>query len=216
MSDVIDLNYRPATYFRPQKLRHYLRSKVKGAALRREQRALLETESEDDLVKFLADLARVPADLGAVHPMFMGGNYLPDTGEGEVEIGRISIKSVLYDVTCVYARMEAGLIHYRVVDEYDGDTLQGVTEKVSDKPMTLGEFADFFLGAWPLIDVLEMNLENGWTDAWRLEPCLKWCLDFFTAESAFYPDFGLLCRERVIEHFTSAEKYLWDEDEEED
>lgn len=175
------LNYRPATYFRPQKLRHSLRSKVKGAALRREQMAMLEMQSDDNLVKFLADLAQVPADPGAVHPMFMGGNHLPDTGEGEVEIGRISIQSVLYDVTCVYARMEAGRIHYRVVDEYDGDTLQGVTEMVSDKPLTLGEFADFFLGAWPLIDILEMNLENGWTDAWRLEPCLQWCLDFFTA-----------------------------------
>ena len=30
MSDDIDLDYRPDTYFRPQKLERYLLSKVKG------------------------------------------------------------------------------------------------------------------------------------------------------------------------------------------
>ena len=82
----------------------------------------------------------------------MGGNYLPDTEDGEVEIARIRIKSTTFDVTSVYARAEGGAIHYRVVDEYDGDTLQGETEARTDKPMTLGEFTDFFLEAWPLMD----------------------------------------------------------------
>jgi hypothetical protein len=44
--------------------------------------------------------------------------------------------------------------------------LAGPSEMTSDKPLTLGEMADFFLGAWSLIEVLEMNFEGD------LEPAL--------------------------------------------
>ena len=43
-----------------------------------------------------------------MHPMFMGGNYLPDAEEGEVEIARIEISSTTRDVTCVFAKPESG------------------------------------------------------------------------------------------------------------
>ena len=194
MSSGIDLDYRPDTYFRPQKLEWYLLSKVKGAVLRKNLQALFDAGRHDELRSLLTAEGISVADrkvLEAVHPMFMGGNYLPDTEDGEVEIARISIKSTTYDVTCVYARPDDGAIHYRVVDEYGGDTLQGKTEVRTDKPMTLGEFTDFFLGAWPLIDVLVMNFDDD----------LEGSLDFFSAQSEFYPDFDRLCRQRVIEHF---------------
>jgi hypothetical protein len=58
--------------------------------------------------------------LGSIHPMFMGGNYLPETNTDEVEIARIELNSVTYDVTCVFARFQNGTIYYRVVDEYEG------------------------------------------------------------------------------------------------
>ena len=129
--------------------------------------------------------------LESVHPMFMGGNYLPDTEDGEVEIARISIRSTTFDVTSVYAKPVDGAIHYRVVDEYGGETLQGPSSEVTSEPMTLGEFADFFLTAWPLIEVLEANYENDVESA----------LGFFTAESDFYPELDRLCRQRVRGHF---------------
>ena len=94
-------------------------------------------------------------------------------------------------MTCVFARAEKGLIHYRVVDEYDGDTLSGPNEMTSDKPLTLGELTDFFLNAWSLVDVLEMNFEDDVESA----------LGFFIARSEFYPDLDTLCRLRVIEAF---------------
>ena len=53
-------------------------------------------------------------------------------------------------MTSVYARSEGGAIHYRVVDEYGGDTLQGPAEAKTVAPMTLGEFADFY----PQFDLL--------------------------------------------------------------
>jgi len=202
VNDDIDLNQRPDTYFRPQKLERYLLSKVKGAVLRRRLQGLFDEGRHAEVRSLLTSEGISAADrkaLESLHPMYMGGNYLPDTEEGEVEIGRICIRSTTYDVTCVYARPVEGGIHYRVVDEYDGETLEEPTEIRTELPMTLGEFVDFFLAAWPLFDVLEMNFE-GDVDA---------SLDFFTAESEFYPEFDRLCREKVVEYFPEPE----DEDE---
>ncbi|MBK6008749.1 hypothetical protein JJB11_21840 [Ramlibacter ginsenosidimutans] len=132
--------------------------------------------------------------LESFHPMYTGGNYLPRTEQAEVEIGRIRIASTTSDVTCVYARAHESLIHYRVVDEYGGKTRQRASETRTNQPMTLGVFAEFFLRAWSLVDVLEMNFEGDCASA----------LDFFSAEN-FYPDFDLLCRQRVRDHFPEPE-----------
>ena len=198
MSDDIDLQFRPKTYFRPERLEQYLISKVKGAVLRKKLKALFKEGRREELRDLIDDVAFSDADrkvLESVHPMFMGGNYLPDTDEGEVEIARISIQSTTGDVTSVYARPENGVIHYRVVDEYGGDTLQGRSTATTTAPMTLGEFADFFFTAWPLIELLEMNFEDD----------LEGALGFFSVDSEFYPEFGSLCNQRVLEHFPSTD-----------
>ena len=78
----------------------------------------------------------------------MGGEYLPDQEDGEVEIARIEIDSTTADVTSVYASLTDTEIHYRVVDEYGGDTLPGPSEMGSSLPLTLGELEAFFTGAW--------------------------------------------------------------------
>jgi hypothetical protein len=104
---------------------------VKGAVLRKRIRALFDAGRHDEVRSLLTADGVSAADrkvLEAIHPMFMGGNYLPDTEDGEVEIARIRISSTTFDVTSVYARADGGAIHCRVVDEYDGDTLQGETE----------------------------------------------------------------------------------------
>ena len=194
MSKNIDLQFRPKTYFRPEKLEKYLLSKVKGAVLKKKLKALFEEGRHAELAQLVSDAAFSDSDrkvLESIHPMFMGGNYLPDTEAGEVEIARISIQSTTFDVTSVYARPENGVIHYRVVDEYGGDTLQSPAEATSTEPMTLGEFADFFLGAWPLVEVLESNFEDDVDGA----------LGFFSADSDFYPELDRLCRQRVRAHF---------------
>jgi hypothetical protein len=38
---------------------------------------------------------------GAIHPWLMGGEYLPDRQDNEVEIARITIAFTTRDVTCV-------------------------------------------------------------------------------------------------------------------
>ena len=194
MSEVIDLDFTPSTYFGPHRLEQHLLAQVKGAVLRDRLKALFAEGRHDEVMGLLADGGISERDrkaLEAMHPMFMGGNYLPDTAEGEVEIARIRIASTTFDVTSVYARRDGDVIRYRVVDEYGGDTLEGPAEMESTQPLTLGELADFFLTAWPLLDVLDMNFEGD----------LNASLGFFDAESDFYPQFDALCRERVVERF---------------
>ena len=194
MTTSIDVNFRPRAYFGPEGLEQYLISKVKGSVVRRKLKTLFKEGRHSEIETLLGEKGISKADLkalGSVHPMFMGGNYLPDTEDGEIEIARITIRSTTFDVACVFARPEHGSIRYRVVDEYNGETLSGPSEMASDQPLTLGELTDFFLNAWSLVDVLEMNFEND----------LESALDFFFVESRFYPDLGRLCIQRVIESF---------------
>jgi hypothetical protein len=199
MSEKIDIEYRPKSYFGPHRLEEYLISQAKSAVVREKLETLRSEGRHEELQALLGEEGVSKSSLKAlesVHPMFMGGNYLPDTEEGEVEIARIEIASTTFDVTCLFARQDKGRIKYRVVDEYDSDTLTGPSEMTSDKPLTLGEMADFFLGAWSLIEVLQMNFEGD------LEPALG----FFSAKSDFYPDFDRLCRQRVTEAFPKLEE----------
>ena len=197
MVSSFDLSQRPASYFRPVGLENYLIGKVKGAVVRQHMQRLLDAGRHDELRRVLTAEGISEVDrkgLEAIHPMFMGGNYLPDTARGEVVIGSIAIRSTLSDVTSAYARMGRGYIHYRVVDEYGGDTLNARRTARRKKPMTLGEFTDFFLTAWPLLDVLAMNYDGD----------LERKLAFFTAQSDFYPDFDAVCREKVLARFACS------------
>jgi hypothetical protein len=194
MADAINLDYKPKSYFGPRRLEEYLISQVKGAVVRERLETLFNEGLYGEVAVLLGEHGVSNTDLkalGAVHPMFMGGNYLPDMGEEEVEIARIEIASTTFDVTSLYAKPDNGVIRYRVVDEYGGDTLSGPSEMTSEEPLTLGEMTDFFLNAWPLIDVLEMNFDDD----------IESALGFFKAKSHFYSDFDCLCRQRVIEAF---------------
>ena len=127
--------------------------------------------------------------LSAIDPRLMGGEYLPDKGEREVEIARVELMSTTHDVISVYARRHESLIRYRVVDEYEGDTLTEIPEHESADPLTLGELADFLLRAWSFMQVLESNFEDD----------VAQMLQFFRASSQFYPEFDELLRQRVID-----------------
>ena len=123
----------------------------------------------------------------------MGGEYLPDHGEGEVEIARITIASTTQDVTCVYARQVGQRIHYRVVDEYEGDTLGGRAHRTSSHPLSLQQLTAFFLGSWDLLAGLEVNFES---DGYPRDAVHDFIVD---ASSSFYAQFGELVHARVDE-----------------
>ncbi len=188
----INLDFRPETYFWPLNLETHLLSHIKGAK-RREILKAAVARNEIDEVWELIGRSELPEEiregLGTIHPAFLGGEFLPGREEGEVEVARITLESATCDVTCVYARFEEGMFHFRVVDEYEGETLSGPATCASDKPLTLGELVEFFDGAWPLMRVLEMNYADD----------LRGMLGFFRAESAFYPQLDALYQRRVRE-----------------
>ena len=190
--------FRPKAYFGPQKLEEHLLSNVLGGVVRNRMREMIsegqEKEAQELIDEVVNDGGEIARYLESIHPMFMGGNYLPERQHGEVEIGRITIKSTTYDVTSVYAARSNGKNRIRVVDEYDGDTLVRHPEMETKQPLTMGAFADFFLGVWPFIDVVMMNAEGDLGEG----------LDYFWAESNFYPDFDMFLRQRVIEAYAKA------------
>lgn len=190
----IDLDYRPDSYFWPLGAERELLTHIKGAARREALQQLVDQGKGAQIPEFLSKATlseEERAAIGRIHPYFMGGEYLPDQEEGEVEIARIEIDSTTADVTSVYASLTGSGIHYRVVDEYGGGTLSGPSEMDSSVPLTLGELEGFFTEAWPFMEVLEMNFEDD----------TEGMLGFFRAYSQFYPQLDALLRQRVVEAY---------------
>lgn len=206
----IDLKYRPQSYFWAAEHHISLTSNIKGA----ERRKLYEmalAEGQTDLIDpellqhALSEEER--RAIGRIHPDFMGGEYLPDVDDQEVEIARIAIASTTQDVTSVYARQEGQEIHYRVVDEYGGETIEGESTCTSTQPLTLRELVDFFLNAWKLFDCLDCNFCDEGYPRSRIHGFVV------DASSSFYADFGDLIHARIDEWLDTVPRY---DDEEED
>ena len=187
-------HYRPRDYFGRYDLQSELLTQVKGTVRRKALREALEEGQimqVPDEVKNASLSEVVRQYVGSLHPSFMGGEYLPSVDNEVVEIARIRINSTTGDVTSVYARLVGRRIAYRVVDEYQGDTLSGSARRTSVRPLTMGQMIDFFLGAWDLYICLDCNFEGD----------LEEMLGFFEGESEFYPYFDAEMRRRVREKF---------------
>jgi len=211
-SSDIDLAFRPNGYFWPLDLRTHVLSSIKGAERRSYVERMFDEGRERELPADLIQSALHPEErraTGAVHPSFMGGEYLPDQRHREVEIARITIASVTQDVTSVYARRTKHRILYHVVDEYEGQTLGAKNTRSSKQPLTLTELTDFFLGGWNLLQVLEMNSLNepGRADEARA---------FFWTSSEFYPGFKQVIEQLVVEMWLQEQGCLNDDDDEPD
>jgi hypothetical protein len=90
----------------------------------------------------------------------------------------------------VYAKRGASRIHYRVVDEYEGMTLDEST-RTSIRPLTLIELFDFFIKGWDLFCCLEANFGD---HGYHREEVQGFIVD---ASSSFYAEFGDLVTQRV-------------------
>ena len=199
----IDLNYRPSTYFWALERGINLLSDIKGAERRRIYSQALENGQEDLLPEEVSEDVLSEESrriLGRVHPVFMGGEYLPNRDRQEVEIARITIASTTQDVTCVYARQVGHRIHYRVVDEYGGDTLSGTGLRTSMRPLKLVELVEFFLKNWDLISCLDCNFEG---DGYPRDRVHWFIVD---ASSSFYAEFDALIRAKVNEWLDTKEE----------
>ena len=205
-------NYRPDSYFWATARGIHLISDIQGAERRRIYTEALET-GDTGLIppEYLEDALSLNErrSWGAIHPNFLGGEFLPRKRKGEVEIARITIASTTQDVTAVYARRVGKRIHYRVVDEYQGQTLGHPNTRTSSKPLTLNALLDFFLKGWDLLRCLECNSES-WSDV-RLE-AHSFIVD---ASSSFYADFEDALSDRVND-WADTQPQPHDEDEEEE
>ena len=192
----LNLNFKPKSYFGPKDLTEHLISEIKSKAVKSRLNQLYRENRYDEVEELLNTYDEEKMDPGLIHPMFMGGNYLDQKNSNEVEIANIVIKSTTYDVTSVYAQFKNGEILYRVVDEYEGETLTGLTHMKSKETLSLSELLRFFLGAWSLIECLD---DNFYGDVINNDKAMN----FFQGNSDFYPEFHPALTEIVISEFTN-------------
>ncbi len=140
----IDYDFQPVSYWDYENVLQVILRDVKGAARRKMIKDYLIAgrfqELDDKLLE--TKLSNETRDkLSAIHPMFMGGEYLPDYSVGETEIARIELKSTTFDVISIRAAAEEKGIRYSVMDEYGFDFK--LYKETSKKPFTLAELIEF-------------------------------------------------------------------------
>ena len=141
----IKYSFRPKSYWDEDNVLQALLRDVKGAERRKMIKAYYEEgnfqELEEAFTKAsLSDEERFR--LASIHPMFMGGEYLPDCNSNETEIARVTLRSTMQDVISIRAKGEDGELHYSVADEYDDHEFSLWTDS-SLKPFTLKELIEF-------------------------------------------------------------------------
>ena len=140
MSVQIDLNYRPGTYWPESLDQEQLLSRIQGESRRTIARNIL---AEDGFAGLTAFFAREVLDeedrrgWGLLHPQCMGGEYLPQLGEEDVEIARISLASTTGDQISIRASNGSSDIRYSVCDEYGTEFELAFTS--SEQPLSLAE-----------------------------------------------------------------------------
>jgi hypothetical protein len=110
-----DLSWRPMSYFEDLTLEQKLGSKIKGQIRGKKViRDIRDEPVDPQLMK--SELASDLKDRhGKIHPVMMGGEYLPDLKDTEVEICRIVLESTTMDVTSIRAKKQKDRVIYRVV-----------------------------------------------------------------------------------------------------
>lgn len=192
MSDKLNLDFRPDSYWSTESLLDSLQGSISGTMRRKIINDLLQQGEVYPVIQQLLN-EQLPADMKSAwesfHPTFMGGEYLPERKPGEVEIARLDFQSTTADVFSFRARPTQTRIYYRLVDEYNTDyTCQPLWSK---RPLTLGQLIRSIDSANGLdfdnpadkgliIDLLECNMVS------NLDP--KELRDFVTVTSDFYPD----------------------------
>ncbi len=183
-----DLSYRPQSYWSHDDPLQEILSGISGTARRAMITDFWEAGQFDQLENgLLEDELDVETRqrLGAFHPFFMGGEYLPERLPGEVPIVRIDLESTTFDVIELRARpFPGGKISLRWVDEYE--TEFDMPAELIEQPMSFGDLLNFIqdcgideMGKFPLV-YNEMNYQGG-SDVEDLR-------DFTSVSSDFYPE----------------------------
>ena len=184
----IDYGFRPQSYWLDGDVLQALLRNVKGAERRKMIKAYYKNGNFQELEESFSKISLSDEErfrLASIHPMFMGGEYLPDYERDETEIARIELNSTMADVTSIRARLEDGTIHYCVVDEYEGKfTLE--TES-GDDPFSLAELIQFIDGTeleGSSYSGLSLSFNNSNAEGMDKEDLVG----FTTISSEIYPD----------------------------
>jgi hypothetical protein len=209
----IAYSFRPLSYWEiPGSPLELVLRNVKGAKRREMIRDFYEQGRLDQLEPVLAADELSDEDregLGAIHPSFMGGEYLPGYRRNEVEIVRIELDSTTSDVIGLRARRiscKQPRIAYALVDEYD--TEYKIRPAQTTRPLMLGQVItllddvdtdvserEWLRHSW----VLSLNESNRTLDNGDPEPYR----DFTRVSSEFYPELSKHY-ERLFDRWTQA------------
>jgi hypothetical protein len=212
MSDIyagIDLEFRPSDRLFPMTAEKLLLSRVKGT-WRRE--VLTMAVAEDYLNEVDPFFTQVSLDneerraRAAVHPAFMGGEYLPDFEEGEIEVARIDLRSTMADAISIRMRQLPEGFAYRVVDEYMDENVNGLLEAptslLADRPLTLAQFGEFVVRTSRIQEICDPDRFDDVDEA----QC------FVRASSEFYPQFSRYVAAAIAALYPDLEPEAEDED----
>ena len=213
----IEYSYRPVSYWHDETPAQAILKNIKGDFRREEiRKALAKGELEEIPQEILRDTIsdHLRKATGRIHPRFMGGEYLPDYREDEVEIARISLASTTNDIISIRARRgRTGLIRYSIADEYNGDFTYVLSRKTSRQPLTLDQLVSFLESSsqnevpGDLITGYN-DLNNEWLDD-------RDSLRHFTRiSSEFYPQLGTHC-EHAFDDWVEAGHKNYEEEEDE-
>lgn len=225
----IDLDWRPETYWPESLNRDQLLSRIQGEARRLIAEYTLDEVGIGGLDPELAaeELSEERREeWGAIHPQFMGGEFLPPLAKDEVEIARISLASTTSDQISIRARKDGTRIRYSIVDEYWDEEYLGLCDLVfeaSDLPLTLRELTDIIDGSeHPEAPCGGGLLIGNWNlSASEFGEYVDEAVKFARISSAFYPDLAAYYaevaeewkREWIRDHWWEYDDEQEDDDE---
>ena len=213
----IDYGYRPSSYWEDETPAQAILKNIKGDFRREEiRKALAKGELEEIPQEILRDTIsdNLRKATGRIHPRFMGGEYLPDYREDEVEIARISLASTTNDIISIRARRgHTGVIRYSIADEYNGDFTYVLSRKTSRQPLTLRQLVSFLENSSQ--NEVPGNLITGYNDMNN-----EWLDDreslrhFTRISSEFYPQLRAHCEKAFDDWVEAGRKKDEEEDDE--
>jgi len=205
-----NLEFRPKSYWdfqdpisgilcniKGSRRRAFIRDVLAATGDRREQ--LLRLGSIDSALYEESLFPSLTDEMSRMGPSYMGGEYLPNTLRGEIEIARITLASVTRDVYSIRARQQKRKFIYRMVDEYS--RIWTLKRRSSTRPLSLGELIH-------LIDNSELEGKNAGGDqiGWLLsfqEGYPQEISEFITVSSEIYAD---------LEPYYVAKTWAWVEE----
>lgn len=198
--EAFDLDFRPGSYWDDTDPMAAILRDIKGEA-RRHLVAEALLRGDDDIPDEMLRSALSEDDRtrwGYTHPVFMGGEYLPDLAGGATEIARIVLQSTLMDVSSLRARRvtrgkHSGRLRFDFVDEYA--TRYRLSTRYADGPLSLGEVIRLidnargkdneYIHSSSVLNFCEWQWEND-----QNSECAYNATRFVSVHSSVYPDLG--------------------------